>query len=638
MSDKIVLLEFVDEVDSFLHHKEKKRGYEDFTIVALSPQVQLYLMQKNLPFKSTLEYLTNNSHERCLLKSEELYKLLEKNLDLEDEGPVKEGFNNFILFNARYYLHHLLYIIELLYQINEKSDIHELCACIPEKNFRESVKIGNSERYLGELTREFAKSKGIRFSEIPLSLKPYNKSLREKILSNKALEYLAIFIDKVRMDGLAGKEKILLATRAYNFNSLAVEIKKEFEDILLVCPHYSTAFYFANLLDSLRGKSPVLGVYYRSFSEKRENSKDTLIKKFEEFVSLLERELKDEFIFHGLNFSGWAIDKIKTALLKGLVELHAQTRATKDLLDKINPALIISPFSRDVYRNLAELADSNGIPSICISHGSLVPPKNRLEEIDNYHIGLSLILNNYAYHCIQSPLAAEYASHYNVKGEKIETGNLIFAKIARQHRDKIRLEFIGERCFDHKIVLQANTLKNRTGWHPHWVETFDEYVSGLTDLINAVSKLDRVYLIIKLHPGAQVSAEDMKKFLPESGNYMITDKGPFWQILGAADFLVSFGSTAIEDALQNKLPVFLYDKWGRYMHCEAEKICDGKKPQVWPIYYCTDPELLQKGVEWVMKNHSSDVISAEVWKKYIFLENKNKNFVALIDRLLKRRL
>jgi len=58
-------------------------------------------------------------------------------------------------------------------------------------------------------------------------------------------------------------------------------------------------------------------------------------------------------------------------------------------------------------------------------------------------------------------------------------------------------------------------------------------------------------------------------------NVIIINKGSFLDALSEADLLISFSSTAIEEALVNKIPVMLYGGSGRYAHIPVKPYENG---------------------------------------------------------------
>lgn len=636
MSNKVALLEFVDEAKSFLDFcQQNELDIENFRIFALNPRIQVFLKKKDIGYEDTLKYFDNQSHERCLLKSEELYQLVEQTLHLQDATEIYEGYNNYVLFHTRLYVNHLLYLIELLSNITDKNDISELYCCVQKIPFEGTVNITDNDRHLGLIAKKIAGKKGITFNEIPSSILQQNKHCKNEVQKILFFKPILKLINEIKLQRLLKKNIILLTTTGYNFDLLSKSIKKRLNNVSII-ENYTTDISFKMYAYNLFRSSIDDDYAYKIFTQLYPEPIDfkdinkELNSEFNLFINKMN-ELSNHFSLNSINFHSYLINKLKFGLWHGLNNLQIQTSIVNNLLDKLKPKLIISPYSREINRNIAELANAKNIPSICISHGSLVKPKNEFEKIDHYHIGLSLILNDYKYHCIQSPLAQEYLKYYNVKGKTIKTGNLIFSKTQDYYRNKIREGLLGKQHNDYKIILHGNTLKPR-GVHFHWVETFDEYISGLVDLVKVVDQMDKVHLIIKLHPIAEITEEDLRLFLPASENYSVNKKERFWHVLSAADMLISFGSTAIEDALQNEIPVLLYDKWGRYKHCEAEELYNGCNPQVSPVYYLKDEDHLFESLNWLLYN--DEKIPDDVFRKYVCDRDGIDVFIDLLKSLL----
>jgi len=638
MSNKVVLLEFVDEAKLYLDFcQQNELDIGKFRIFALNPRVQVFLKKKDIGYEDTQKYFNNQSHERCLLKSEELYQLIEQTLHLRDTTEIYEGYNNYVLFHTRLYINHLLYLIELLSNIIDKNGISELYCCVQKIPFEGTVTITDNDRHLGLIAKKIAEKKGITFNEIPSPTLQQNKHCKNEVQKILFFKPILKLINEIKLQRLLKKDIILLTTTGYNFDLLSKSIKKRLNNVSII-ENYTTdisfKMYVYNLFQSFIDQNYTYKIFTQLYYPDPIDVKginEELNLEFDSFLNKMN-DISDDFSLNGINFYTHLTNKLKFGLWYGLNDLQIQTSIVNNLLDKLKPKLIISPYSREINRNIAELGNAKNIPSICISHGSLVKPKNKFEKIDHYHIGLSLILNEYRYHCIQSPLAQEYLEYYDVKGKTIKTGNLIFSKTQDYYRNKIREGLLGKQHNDYKIILHGNTLKPR-GVHFHWVETFDEYISGLVDLVKVVDQMDKVHLIIKLHPIAEITEEDLRLFLPASENYSINKKERFWHVLSVADMLISFGSTAIEDALQNKIPVLLYDKWGRYKHCEAEELYNDCNPQVSPVYYLKDEDYLFESLNWLLSN--KEKIPDDDLGKYVYTKNGIDAFIELLKSLLK---
>ena len=84
--------------------------------------------------------------------------------------------------------------------------------------------------------------------------------------------------------------------------------------------------------------------------------------------------------------------------------------------------------------------------------------------------------------------------------------------------------------------------------------------------------------MIKLHPNFSHLKDKLeKKFL----NLKFTNE-PLNKVLPFAKATISFSSSSIEGLLYSKVPVILYDPYGRYKHYKA---CDISGKLNEPIYY-----------------------------------------------------
>ncbi len=118
-------------------------------------------------------------------------------------------------------------------------------------------------------------------------------------------------------------------------------------------------------------------------------------------------------------------------------------------------------------------------------------------------------------------------------------------------------------------VLHAG---NFTQWSDHvpWViETSDEYVDGIVRLAEVTASLQDVKLVIRPKSKLECDCQALHAMLPEAGNVEVSTSGSFNEDLAAADLLVSFSSSTIEEALHARKPVLLWGGSQRYRHLPA---------------------------------------------------------------------
>ena len=81
-------------------------------------------------------------------------------------------------------------------------------------------------------------------------------------------------------------------------------------------------------------------------------------------------------------------------------------------------------------------------------------------------------------------------------------------------------------------------------------------------------------LTIKFRTDHEISSQTLKYFIPFSDNIKITQHS-LKMILGSTNLLISQGSTIIEEALVNRIPVLLYSKNSRFKFYSEKLYRDG---------------------------------------------------------------
>ena len=185
-----------------------------------------------------------------------------------------------------------------------------------------------------------------------------------------------------------------------------------------------------------------------------------------------------------------------------------------------------------------------------------------------------------------------------------------------------------------RIVVYATTQKDRASLRFHITETRDEYLRALADIVTVVNQLKDVYFILRPHPICDITEEEFRALLPECPRLKIISKGSFSRILSAADLLISYSSTTIEEAVQNDIPVLLYDKWGRYNHFNLKELAGGTDLDVSPVYYLTKKEHLQNTIYTILFNFKRSSNSQAGLIKYKYPQAYRANFFTFVQKAL----
>jgi len=626
VASSAIIFEFADEIESFVSRwGAAEIGNENHYILALQPEVQAYLKRRNINYFSTLDFFSKDSHQRLLLKSNEIIQSLRNLLSIKDNLGIEEGYNNTFIFYLRSYLHYLLWLAEIISNAISRLKIGNLYSFHQEIQPNIIPSISKEERYVGIICKMLSKHSGITYKPFfkkgkyaaPYTRRTKNWMTQIKILLVYYLSYV-LFLLRSR-----DKRTILAPSTEYNLVEVIDQFKTAFGNILPV-------YLYSNHKFSDIKKVIMFNEYCNLISLPgflRRKRQDDFLANLNSVVSQLEKYIDTNtqlFTYRGIYLGKLLHQKIKKALIPLLCKLYAQSWYLDKLLRRHKPTLILSQHARGINYNLGELARHYRIPSVLISHGSHIPPSNKYEEIEWGEHGLGFMNVHYEYLAIQSPWAMAYLKKMPTKSRAIVTGPLLFAK-TKKNKDKkksLRQELIPQ--FTNKIiVLHASTPKARNGVRFYVYETIDEYIENINSLIKAVESIDNIHLIIRFRPSEYLIKKDLIDLLVESECYSIHSGGSFADYLSISDILVSYSSTTIEESLQNQVPVIQFAPDGRYCHIKGELLdpqCN-PEPKVDACYYVNKEKNLSWALNWVIQNHiKKGNVNQYIWRGHIFNE------------------
>ena len=179
-----------------------------------------------------------------------------------------------------------------------------------------------------------------------------------------------------------------------------------------------------------------------------------------------------------------------------------------------------------------------------------------------------MFVTHYPFVAVQTQWAERFLKDQtDLLSKPLVTGPLIFAQKSRLHDTKEMLRVkIFEKHSNKKILLHAGTPKRWRAFRPWVYETVEEYIKNINLLIIAVQKVRGVHLAIRYRSNKNLTTANLRQLLINSDCYEIYDCGAFNEHLLAADMLVSYSSTTIEEALKNKIPVLQFDPDAKYWH------------------------------------------------------------------------
>lgn len=632
---RIVLLEFIDEFEKFQSFvKDKRLEISDFHIVALEYKLQVHLKKLGIDFKNTLSYFGNDSYKRILLKFDDIRTYVGENFNFADDNGVRNAY----LAEVQYYLelifNYIAKVLEILQSISNEDGEIELYAC-KEKCISDSVFVFN-DRFLGLLVEKFAKKNKIRFylfgnveehEEINFQGTQEKKSIIYSFSLNVLKAYFKVF----------NKTSIIIPTLGYGFKGLINEIKIRNPNVSFITLKNDKKLKWYERYGGL-----ILGLFSGIFFVDISHVQNRVSSIEQDIVTdritkLFNTESGDVFTYYGIDFR--AVIKHKPSILaRHLGEMIAWSHKLKYLARKFNIEMLISPLGRGLWYIAAELLPKIGKPSLFISHGTHPVPINQYHEISIFNMCRGFMLGDYSHVALGTPVQEAHLQYFKdkyewIRNKEIKTVPLIFANVSETDRIRNRKSLGFQQS--ERVIVHAVSLKWRGSERYYFLETMDEYLSGLADIVDALNRIANTKLVIRLHPGFDLTNEELSLFLPKSDKYIVNKSGQFENILSAADLLISYSSTTIDEALINKIPVLLYDKWNRYNHFKTGVFENQQSADIFPVCYVDRRDNLCNALNYMfekietIKKEDIDV------DKYKYREEYKDNFYRFIEESLK---
>ncbi len=650
---KIILLEFIDEAEIILSRYGK--GFfnsGDVITVCLHPRIRAFLKDKGIDSKDTLDYVDNNAQHRIILKTEELVNQFMQKICFVDAFGIKKGYEQTCIHHLHLYINHFLWIIEILRGIKQKHAISEIYCCLPKdvgKMYTKNTYIQNEERFLGLMAQDFCKENKITFYGIHLETKKRTLGIS---LITKVIHTIGSLISIMDYAFCVAKKPnrkkiIVVPALSYRMDSILREIKQRNADVrcIMIWEGKSTLrqellkiyLTLSNFLKKFKNKNYFETIIHldliRGIFRKDVKQQKIIEEEFDKLDRLVLSEMNKSLVYNGVAFGSYLREKAYKGLKQEILSLQHTTMVLANILKRLQPKLLMSMYSLGIYYTMGELSDFLKLCSLNISHGTHVPPNNEFEKIENYRLGTSVILNTYRYVAVQTPWADKFLNYYRDTRPRILSGPLLYSKKDNDFRKQKRDEILGV-YNNTRIIVHASTQKARYGMRFHIDETLDEYISSLTDLVAAIERLDDVVLVIRPHPTCDISEADFRTLLPTSNKVRIINRGSFQAVLSIADLLVSYSSTCIEEALQNKVPVVLYDKWSRYNHFNIKVTESLSEVEKKPVYYVTETEILKECLPRILDTAVKAPLSDLDLKDYRYPEEFRLYFNNFVDKAL----
>lgn len=457
----------------------------------------------------------------------------------------------------RFRLHSIIFIIEIIEKILAKYKIDKIFVSgIAKKNHKlHEVKI--CSEIINELYPNLTHN---------LSRNLHEEKHKEiyKYITNKPL--------------LNKSKKVLLSNGGYNFKRLRKKFKeagfKTWISLFGKVHFYEKIFYF------------VKGYNLIHFTiDKKSKVKEKI------FIEKINFNYKNKYNLSNL------LNNLNSKLSYYFNDLYQKTITLKKFINENNFSLLISNVARGL--DGAILDHDLKQPSLCIPHGIISKSLNNYDLLYKKNIAEAVFNGESNYFAIQSKIMHQSLETHKFRGKPIITGNLIFSHNTNKGNYK------------NKHLLYATTLKGFTNMQYLGVDMFYEFWEILNEL-NDLSKEMKLKIIVKIHPQFSTCKNELAKhFKSLKFTNCRIDK-----LLKNAFSLITLSSGTIEDALNSKVPVILYDYKKRYKQLE----CSSKYRKEESVYYINSKNEIKLLLEQIKESEKPK------FDNYIYEGTFNNNF------------
>jgi hypothetical protein len=646
---KLIIFEFAEDARFFSGYcKEQGMDISVFTVLALQPEVKVFCKENGLGYVDTLPFFSNDSHRRALTASHRLTHLAQTELRFDLLAPVNSSCMNAFVYYYRFYLNNFTWILEVMKGIRDtRGDVEINVFDRGSRGNRGNIPGGpflsQKDRFLETLIETFCEVNSIPFNRIGGGGGGNNAAVPVKVKESgfsRMAKRLAAVVFKRKLKRLAKSKVVFISVPTYHLDRVCEEIRAQFPGVRCVVDLHgsvSSLGYLKLCLKVFLGGYPkdLIPVPVEVFETRSPGEKSMILEGLKESFKAFLDTRAGELVYDNCSLKEELERKVIPDLLSHLVELHCWARAQGVFLELLKPRLVISPVSIGFYQAWAENGRAQGIPVVVIPQKGLVAPSDEYAQTEQHYIGRAQVTDDFAFAAAQSSLVWDYLKWSGYAGTMLKTGNLIFSRVdpaKRAEKRNLLVPGIGDNT---RIIVYAPSMKSRKSRRFFVLETLDELLESLRDIIDLASVMEDIHLIVRIHPGEPVTRKQVEALLTIPRNVSVSDRGSFEEVLTAADLLISFSSTSIQEALINRVPVVLYDKWKRYNHLDAPRVGKEGPDEVSAAYYIDGPESLPQGIRGILEQHENKENIVECFDKYLLPGEGTSGFFDFVNECIK---
>jgi len=575
--------------------QQPEDGSDDIWL-ALDPKSQSLLRRRSVASSAIIteiDVLSPQQREGLSHRSAELMAWLRKNARFPEAKEWEWGVAETLLYFVFWSVQYNLWMLEILDSCNKKFDLKSILAFQPRpisaRGLGASL-VDGEDGVLGRLTEGFCLGNGLVY-------RPHMVSRSDGITADST-SLTSSIKDWVRRVG----KKIPLVSRQkkidepYSLASTGMYGMAAFVQRMRRVGLLKKVYLLDGLTDGVFD-----GSLNNRWSATEISEKHPLLVSIAKRCDLLAEDVEravDVFSSGGVCFAAEIAEKIKHGVKRSMLESVRNILALDGSLNKKTPQLFLS--AGDLIEDflIGAVCDKHSVPSVMLFHGALTLPKNAAEKGEIYQQSMGKYQSTYSHIAIPSQLQENHREMFGGNTQPLYTEPFTWGSrpINRSGESMaLRQEIAGGKYS--RVLLHASTPKG--GPTPRFCtyETHNEYVRNIGEIAKAVEALEDVVLIVKFQPSDMISENVLREIVPFSDKIRLVIDRSFMDVLSVADLMISFATTAIEEALLHNIPVVFYGGQGRYQYLESPIYNTAAELPVSPIYAIADVNDLQSGIE-----------------------------------------
>lgn len=504
----------------YLIEIKNKYHSQNIDILPLSLDIKIFLYRNNFEnILSTTKFFGNKNHKLSLKITQSFRSFIRENVE-----KIDTDLNSYISFSTW-----ISNIVIFRYFNNFLFKFLVIKNLIKNNNYDRYIFYGFQSQLFIDYVQKFQKINNLIFLDT-------NQNKHNFFVFNKFFKFInnLFLVAYSKLEYIDIRDSVILSSINYNFLNL-----KSKKKIIYLSEEGISLFNLIKIKFKHNINTKFLSIYtYRS-------KKDYL-------NQIMDTDKNNEYKF---NFFRKCLFELKNEINDEIYNLEIKFLNFKRLTKKSKPHIFISPFSFGLSGLMSEYFNKENINSFCIPHGTCKGnPSNNYEYLYNLEIAEGIIKNNFKFISIQSKYSETACDYFNPKIKKVYTGPICFLKKSFTSVNK-------------NNFLYASTFKSPKNTKFYGVETYDEYLETLSDLIKLFSNLE-YNLIIQPHPTllSNINFSNLRDYLNIKSENIIINKNSFQKNFEISNVIISYSSTVLEESLLSYKPIIIYDKWKRYNH------------------------------------------------------------------------